>query len=109
MQTRANLFCSIGLAIVGFSLLVHIYGYDKTWQLWNIPTLSPHFADLRVITAGSESYAKGHDPMINNPADPWGRPLNYPRVWQSLYLLGINQSHTTCLGISLIFLFVLGL
>ena len=70
--------------------------------------MSPHFADLRTITHGAESFAQGFDPMIENPADPWSRTLNYPRVWQTLYLLGINQAHTTSLGLMIIFSFLIG-
>ena len=94
-----------------FSLLLpllYLYGYNNTLRLWNVPIMSPHFADLRTITGGAESYAQGIDPMINNPGDPWGRRMNYPRVWQSLYALGVNQEHTTLIGISMISLFFIG-
>ncbi len=46
--------------------------------------------------------------MIQNPGDPWGRVMNYPRIWQALYSIGINQQHTTILGIIFIILFGLG-
>ena len=67
-----------------------------------------HFADLRIITHGADSYAQGLDPMVKNPADPWQRRLNYPRIWQGLYSLGINKSHTTALGIAEICCFLIG-
>lgn len=70
--------------------------------------MSPHFADIRAITGGAESYAQGLDPMIENPGDPWQRRLNYPRVWQILYSLGVNQSHTTYIGIGVILSFLVG-
>lgn len=109
MKVRANLLWCVVLLITIFCLLFIFYGYNNTWLLWNVPTLSPHFADLRVITAGAESYAKGYEPMISNPCDPWNRSLNYPRVWQSLYSIGVNQTHTTYIGIGLIFLFLVGI
>jgi len=94
--------------MLAFGSLFIFYGYEKTWRLWSIPTMSPHFADIRVITGGAESYAQGLDPMIENPGDPWQRRLNYPRVWQNLYSLGVNQSHTTYIGIGVILSFFVG-
>lgn len=61
----------------------------------------PHFADLRTITHGAESIAQGFDPMIANPGDPMAKPMNYPRIWQSLYALGLNAGHTTVFGVAL--------
>ncbi len=109
MKTRANLLWSLGLLIIIFGLLFQFYGYDKTWKLWNISTMSPCFADTRVITAGADSRAQGYDPLIKNPGDPWNRRLNYPRVWQLLFSLGVNQGHTIYLGIGFIFLFLVGI
>jgi len=97
------------LAVVfSFVALIALYGYNQTWLLWNIPVMSPPFADLRVITHGADSISKGLDPLVSNPGDPWGRPLNYPRIWQSLYLIGINKSHTIGLGLGIISSFLLG-
>lgn len=96
-----------GIGVMG--LLFATIGYESTWGLWNIPTLSPHFADLRSITGGAESYVMGFDPMVENPGDPWGRQMNYPRIWQGLFLIGPDQSHTTALGLLFIGLFVVGL
>lgn len=108
MKSRTKVILSCGLAVFIFVLLFSLYGYNNTWRLWNIPTMTPHFVDLRTITHGAESYAQGFDPMIENPGDPWQRTLNYPRVWQTLYLIGVNQSHTTYIGIVLILLFLVG-
>jgi len=92
-----------------FEVLFTSYGYDNTWQMWNIPTMSPHFADLRTITGGALSHAQGLDPMMQNPGDPWNRPLNYPRIWQALYYFDIHPRHTIYIGITLITLFLVGL
>lgn len=71
--------------------------------------MEPAFADLRTITGGAESIESGHDPMIENPGDPWNRPLNYPRIWQSLYRFGINQGHTVWMGYFIILFFIIGI
>ncbi len=97
----------LGGAVIG--LLLAVYGFDNTWHLWNVPTMSPHFADLRTITGGAESARMGLDPMVNNPMDPWGRTMDYPRIWQSLFSLGIDQSDTTWIALVMIISFLAGL
>jgi hypothetical protein len=86
-----------GIMIIIGSFL--IFGYDKTWQIWNIPTKQPIFYDLRIITAGAESYSKGYDPAYNNPFDPEQRLFNYPRIWYLVLASGIDQHSTVILGI----------
>lgn len=87
-------------------VLFVFYGYERTWHLWYIPTMSPPFADARIITAGAESYALGDDPLRENPRDPWARRMNYPRIWVYLLVyLGIDQSHTLAAGVILAMLF----
>jgi hypothetical protein len=95
-----------GCAIM--ALLFTVYGYERTWHLWNIHTYSPPFADSRNITSGAESHALGYDPLIHNPRDPWGRPMNYPRIWQLLSYLGIGQQDTIYFGIAFAALFFSG-
>jgi len=77
-------------------------------RLWNIPVMYPNFADSRGIASSAESKAQGLDPMVNNPNDPWGRPLNYPRIWQYLYFFGINKSHTPFIAFSFLLFFLIG-
>jgi hypothetical protein len=103
---KAILACVIAFSV--FATLFMFLGYNATWRLWNVPTMTPHFGDLRVITHGAEAYSRGIDPMVDNIGDPLRRRLNYPRVWQLLYLVGVNQSHTTILGVLIIILFFAG-
>lgn len=109
MEGKKTLLLALCSGIILFCLLLKFVGYQRTWQLWGIPTMSPCFADLRIITGGAESKQMGHDPLVSNPGDPWGRPLNYPRVWQGLYLLGIDQHHAVHLGIAFAALLAVGL
>lgn len=104
--SKFSIILLLSLLVIGG--LFRLIGYSETWQLWNVPTMDLHFADVRVITHASESIAAGKDPLIENIADPWGRQLNYPRVWQSLLFLGINEKHTTLLGFLFISLFLAG-
>jgi len=108
MYLRRKALLAVLAVVIFLLLLFAFYGYNQTWQLWNIPVMSPAFADLRVITHGADAVAMGMDPLINNPGDPWGRPLNYPRIWQSLYSIGINKSHTVGLGVGIILCFLAG-
>jgi hypothetical protein len=96
---RRKLFYLVGAGCLIMAALFFTYGYEKTWRLWNIPVMMPYLADARVITAGAESHALGYDPLISNPRDPWGRPMNYTRVWQFLFYLGLDQSDTIYFGV----------
>jgi hypothetical protein len=85
-------------------------GALQTWDLLGVPTMVPSFADARVITAGAESAARGFDPLIENPADPYDhRPMNYPRIWQLLFHLDLTQRDTAMLAGVFISLFLFGL
>ncbi|QLE55698.1 hypothetical protein [Nostoc sp. TCL26-01] len=85
-------------ALVASYLIYQFYGYNAIWKLWHIRYMEPHFADTRAITSGSEAYALGYDPLFNNVRDPWHRPMNLSRLWNTLFYFRINQSHTTLLG-----------
>ena len=97
----------VSAAIFGVMMLT--LGTPKTFALWGINTTSPNFLDARGITSAIESYRLGKDPLVENPQDPLGRPLNYPRVWLGLSQLGVDQTHTALIGHGLICLFLLGL
>lgn len=109
MKERVKVISGCVAAVVFMCILFLAKGYEPAWELWNIPTISPHFADFRVITYGAESYRAGYDPMVENPASPTGTRLNYPRIWQWLYPLGLNESHTTVLGILVILSYLVGI
>lgn len=108
MRSRKNILFACGMAVMVMALLFRIYGYEPTWHLWSIDTMSPHFADLYGLLAGAQSRAQGFDPMTYNPGDPWQRKVNYPRAWQILYSFGFNEKHTTFLGVIFIALFLTG-
>jgi hypothetical protein len=85
--------------------LFSTYGYEKTWRLWHVPTAMPYLIDSRVITAGAEAHAQGYDPLISN----FGfTRMNYPRIWQLLFYLRINQSDTIYFGLVFAALFFTG-
>jgi len=36
---------------------------------------------MRTVQAAPSAVAKGFNPQVQNPTDPWRRTMNYPRVW----------------------------
>jgi hypothetical protein len=76
---------------------------------WNLPLDPPGFLDSRQFAWASEAYAQGYDPLIENPVNPNGHQLNYPRIWHILFHLGINESHTNLIGSIVVILFFIGI
>lgn len=92
--------------IILFILSFILYGYNNTWNLVGFPVGSYLFNDARVITAASESFQNGFDPLVNNPSMPTGNVMNYPRIWQILFLFGLNQAHTILFACIAIFCYL---
>ena len=84
-----------------FFILFFLYGYQEILQIvWNIPTKKPYFADIRTITGVNATISMGFDPLVNNPGDPWGRTMNYPRIWQKFAeLVNLNHNHGIYFGL----------
>jgi hypothetical protein len=78
---------------------------ENIWPALGVPSGPSLFFDTRNLTAALECRRLGFDPLVESPCDPWGRPLNYPRVWLALRWLGLNQSHTVALALVFIALF----
>src|SRR5271166_1205484 len=79
-------------------LLIFISAFSAswipTWRALGVPAMLPRFADLSTIPEGLDTLRHGQDPLVTNPADPLGRPVNYPRIWLSLFsALGINAQN----------------
>jgi hypothetical protein len=72
------------LAMLVLVAALMAFGWEPVWSFIGVPTMTPHFADMRTVQGGLESLAQGFDPQIENPGDPWGRRMNYPSVWLEL-------------------------
>lgn len=96
----------LGCAALASSFVFH--GYERTWSSLGIYPLSPYFSDARVITASAEAKALGFDPMVYNPLLPKGVVMDYPRIWQLLFHLGIDQKDTIYFEAVFVSLFFLG-
>jgi len=80
----------------------------STWEAFAVPSMRPPFMDLCAITSGVKVQQQGGDPLLDNPEDPWHRPLPYPRIWVHLFSwLGIRESHTRILGITFCVLYLI--
>lgn len=64
------------------------------WPSLGVPSGPSLFFDARNVAAASECRELGYDPLVDNPCDPWGRTIVYPRIWTALGGLGLRQSHT---------------
>jgi len=95
----------IWLVIIG---LFKFYGYEKTWQLWNVPTEMPPFLDFRLIPGSADSFQHGFEPTVKNPGDPRGRIFNYPMFWRLFFYIKLTEFQTIAIGISMIVLFFIG-
>lgn len=76
-------------------------GHVVFWRELGVPTFSASFADMQTITGGWQSQQENYDPLVENPYDPWQRPMNYPRIWLKLPLLGLRPNHLLVMGICL--------
>jgi hypothetical protein len=76
------------------------------WPSLGVPTGPSLFFDTRNVTAALDCSRLGFDPLVQNPCDPWDRPMNYPRLWLALRWLGLGQSHTDALAVAFIALFI---
>lgn len=101
MDGRKVLLVIILLMLTIIGLSFRFYGYESTWQLWNIPTLMPSFIDLRMLPGSADSYRAGFNPVYQNPGDPLQRPFNLPFAWTFVFYIGLEQQDTVWLGASL--------
>jgi hypothetical protein len=83
-------------AAVGLARLV--WNIDL-WPYLGVKSAPTLFFDARNIAAAADCWAAGHDVLVDNPCDPWHRPMNYPRVWVLLHYLGLSQNLTVPFGL----------
>jgi hypothetical protein len=77
------------------------------WPSLGVPAGPSLFFDARNVAAAAECSRLGYDPLVDNPCDPWGRAMFYPRVWLVLRGIGLEQRHTLLFGAVIVTVFVL--
>jgi hypothetical protein len=86
------------LAYFGVLYVLARAGVELPWRFLGVPQIIPTFADLHNVTSAAECAARGADPLLANPCDAHGRPMNYPRVWLLLVGRGMDGDLRTILG-----------
>jgi hypothetical protein len=71
---------------------------DVAWTQLGISPLNPPFSDSRAVTAAWQCTSQGVDVLVRNPCDPWGRIMQYPKIWMIPASLGFGQDATNWLG-----------
>jgi hypothetical protein len=108
LDGRLVVLVAVALYVAVAGLIRLLWGVDvRPWL--GVPPGPSLFFDTRNITAALECRRLGYDPLVENPCDPWGRPMFYPRGWLLLRWLGLDQSDTTALGILIVLLFLTSL
>jgi hypothetical protein len=79
------------------------------WPTLGVPSRPLPFVDTKNVLAALDCRRLGFDPLVHNPCDPLGRPMNYPRVWLALRWLGLNQSQTNVIGVAVVLIFLASL
>ena len=82
------------------------FGVDL-WPWLGVPSHELAFIDAMNVASAAECTRLGHDVLVDNPCDPLGRPLNYPRVWLLLAFVGMNPSWAMPLGATIVAMFLL--
>jgi hypothetical protein len=98
----------VGALAVYFLILIVGRAFFRVdiWPSLGVPTGPSLFFDTRNVTAALDCSRLGFDPLVENPCDPWDRPMNYPRLWLALRWLGLDRSHTDALAVTFIALFI---
>lgn len=79
------------------------------WQRLGVYHLRPAFADMRFLLCAIETERAGHDSYQMTECDPWKRVMNYPRLWLSLSVFGLQARHTVPVGVGVALIFYLSL
>jgi hypothetical protein len=106
---RTLLFIATILIIATSTFLYVFLDNNFLMRKWNLPLDPPGFRDSRQFAWASEAHSQGYDSLIENPANPTGQQLNYPRIWHLLFALGINEGHANIMGSIVIILFFIGI
>ena len=72
--------------------------------------MSPVFADTRTVQGALVSIEQGYNPQIENPGDPWQRPMNYPLIWVNIarFFQLENETNFLLFVVSYVIAYVVG-
>jgi Glycosyltransferase family 87 len=95
------------VALYGLTVATARAGWDvDLWPSLGVNSAPTLFYDARNVAAAADCWALGYDPLVENPCDPAGRVMVYPRVWVVVHYLGVTQDRTLWFGGILVALFL---
>ena len=98
------------VAVYGAAIAVAELGWGvDLWRAFGVKSAPSLYFDARNVAAAADCWAQGHDPLVSNPCDPWGRVMVYPRVWVLLHYVGLTQDRTLLFGSILVGAFLASL
>lgn len=101
---------ALAIALVAFLAWYAMLGSPALrWHQRGVEASSyTHFRDLVTILAGAHCSALGYDVLVENPCDPDGTRMNYPRMWTTLvHGTGAGRLSASSLGMGLAVAFFL--
>ena len=105
LRTRA-LTAALLVAFAAATLGLMVTGHWSVLQDLHVPVMDLPWYDARTVSSASIALERGLDPLIENPADPEGRVVNYPRVWLALAACGLRPEHTWVLAWAFVLAFL---
>ncbi len=109
MQGKKVFVLLILLGLAAITIAIATVGPEAISRALGLGPGTVTFADLRILTAGAESFREGYNPDLENPRDPFARKFNLPKAWHGLFFTGLTQADTNWLGVTFGFLFFFGL
>jgi hypothetical protein len=95
------------VALYGAAVAIARAAWDvDLWPSLGVNSAPTLFYDARNVAAAADCWALGYDPLVENPCDPAGRVMVYPRVWVVLHFVGVTQDRTLLFGGVLVALFL---
>ncbi|MFO1076121.1 MAG: hypothetical protein U1E73_00180 [Planctomycetota bacterium] len=91
----------VALIVVGIAVATGWFAFGGDWsplRAIGVPIEDRPFGDARTISGAGEALQRGLDPLVANPGDPWGRPMDYPRAWLVFAGMGLGPDRTWMLA-----------
>lgn len=107
-QPGRRLHVTAAVLLVSTAIGLFASGRTDLVAWLGVPPMQPAGVDACTISGASVALERGLDPMVQNPGDVLGRPLNYPRVWLLLARLGLRPEHTPWLLAAFVAAFAAG-
>ncbi len=96
------LFLVVSFTVVSILILFHAFYGIFPYQ-W---TMSQPFSDIKGLLGAADCKSAGLDPYLVTSFDPWGRTLNYPKIWLSIFnFFHLTMSSANLLGFTFILLY----